>query len=52
MQVQPIQNVDLLTPANIEVHEIHSDLEEENAPSTYVCPVTISTNMNSSTTTT
>ena len=52
LQVEPIQQVDPLPPAILEVQEFHSDLEEENAPSTYVCPVIVSTNMTSSATTT
>ena len=32
--------------ANFEMHEIHSDLDEENSPST--CPVDVFTSMNSS----
>ena len=40
LQVPPIQQVEPFPQANMEVHEIHSDLEEENSPST--CPVDVS----------
>ena len=34
LQVPPIQQVEPLPLTNLEVHEIYSDLEEENNPST------------------
>ena len=50
MQVPPIQQVEPMPQANIEIHEIHSDLEEENNPSTY--PIDVYTSMKSSISTT
>ena len=50
LQVPPIQQVEPLPQANVEIHEIHSDLEEENNPSTF--PVNFLTSMNSSIATT
>ena len=44
--------MDTLPLANIEVEEIHSDLEEENTPSTFVCSDNGFTTMTSSSTTT
>ena len=46
MQVPPIQPVEPLPQVNIEIHEIHSDLEEKNSPST--CPINFYTSMTSS----
>ena len=46
MQVPPIQRVEPPPQDDIEIHEIHSDLEEESNPST--CPVNIITSIASS----
>ena len=50
IQIPPIQQVKPFPQANIEIHEIHSDLEEENNPSIF--PVNVLTSMTSSITTT
>ena len=50
MQVPQIQQVEPMPQANIEIHEIHSDLEEENNPSTY--PIDVYNSMKSSIATT
>ena len=46
MQIPPVQQVEPPPQADIEIHEIHSDLEEESGPSTF--PVNILTSMTSS----
>ena len=46
MQSPPIQQVEPLPQDNIEIHEIHSDLEEENTHSIF--PVNVYTSMTSS----
>ena len=35
LEIPPIQQVEPLPQANVEVHEIHSDLDKENSPSSY-----------------
>ena len=46
LQIPPVQHVEPPPQPEIEVHEIHSDLEEEAGPST--CPINILTSMTSS----
>ena len=43
--VPPIQQVEPLPQANVDIHEIHNDLEEENYTSS--CPVNVYTSMTS-----
>ena len=46
MQVPPIQQVEPMPQANTEIHEIHSDLDEENDSSIF--PINFYTSMTSS----
>ena len=46
LQIPPVQQVEPPLQPQIEVHEIHSDLEEEDGPGT--CLVNILTSMTSS----
>ena len=50
LQIPPIQQVEPFPQDNVEVHEIHSDLDEENNPST--CPMDFFTSMTSASITT
>ena len=43
VQVPPIQQVNPPRPADIEIHDVHSDLEEEEGPSTF--PVNVLTSL-------
>ena len=46
LQIPPVQQVETPPQPDVEIHEIHSDLEEEAGPIS--CPVNILTSMTSS----
>ena len=46
VQVPPIQQVNPTPLADIEIHDIHNDLEEEEG--TFACPVSVLTSLISS----